>query len=206
MLRSFFCKKITSPNNNGIRMATKVGIISQVCILLGSRSVDNIQNGNPAFAAIGKIYDTQMPMMLSNHPWRFATKLFALNLVNETPSIPTWKYIFQMPGDWLRTWRTFPNTDYQIYGLQLYTNESSLTLEYTHKVDESLFPIYFENALVLRIASLGALTVTQNQGIKQAYERNFSNEIAIAKHIDSQNQPNVIPERDPLYASHFGDV
>lgn len=186
-------------------MATKVSIISQAFILLGSNPVNDIQSGNPIYAAVASLYDNIYPKLLAEHPWRFAKKLFALNLVNDTPPIEThWTKIFQLPADLVRIWRTYPLCDYEIFGDKIYTNTNSLTLEYIYQVNESAFPYYFEWLMVLTLARDCALVVTQNATIKAGYDKDAALQNGMAKFLDSQSVPGTTPQRDGLYSAHYG--
>jgi len=186
-------------------MATKVSIISQAFVLLGSNPVNDIQSGNPIYTAVAVMYDNIYPKLLAEHPWGFAKKLFPLNLVNDIPPIETnWTKIFQLPADLVRIWRLYPNCDYAIFGDKIYTNVTSLTLEYIYQVNESAFPFYFEWLMVLTLAANCALVVTQNATIKAAYDKDSAMQNGVAKFLDSQNAPASPPQRDALYRSHFG--
>jgi hypothetical protein len=185
-------------------MTTKVSILSQAFVLLGTKPVNDPQN-NPIYAAVSDLYDSIYPKLLAEHPWRFASQLFALNLVNETPPIETrWTKIFQLPADLVRIWRTYPTCDYTIFQDKIYTTASSLTLEYVFQVDESKFPDYFTWLLVLTLARDCAMLVTQNATVKASFDKDAATQNAMAKFLDSQGIPGTTPRRDAVYSAHYG--
>jgi len=185
-------------------MASKVQIISDAFVNLGKQTVSAPLVDNPIYAAASSIYDRLLPDILTMHPWRFAMKSFNLNRINEESLIARWPDIFQLPADLLLIYRTVPVLNYEVFGDRIYTNSTSLTLEYIFQASESGFPSYFTQLMVLQLTSRIAMTVTQLPELLQIWKQEAERQLIVARSIDSSIMPNPTIVRDPLVQAHFG--
>lgn len=186
-------------------MATsKVLIISNAFILLGKQPIQSIDTGNPVQAAASTIYDSVMPSLLAERPWRFALKQFNLNKLVDTPLIEEFSYIYQLPADYLTAYRVYPNSAYAIYIDKLYSNQSSLMLEYIYQVDESLFSDNFVLMLTYAMASNIAMTLTQQVNLADFWQKRQFEQMAIAASTDALAMPNTYIQNDAFYTAHVG--
>lgn len=185
-------------------MTSKVEIISDAFINLGSPPVSSPQTDNPLFTAASDIYDHLLPAVLSLHRWRFAMKNFSLTKLTETSPFDRWTNVFEVPADVLWISTTDPITNYEIFGRKLYTNENTIKLEYVFEAAESAFPPYFTDAMVLLLTARIAMTVTQLATLTAFWEKKAEAALILARSLDSQIQPNPVVLRDEIWASHFG--
>lgn len=185
-------------------MASDIQIISDAFILLGKQPVSSPITDNPEFAAAKDIYDRLILDMLVIHPWRFAVKNLELSESTEPSPFDRWSKVFLMPGEQLLTYRTDPIINYEIFENKLYTNESSVKLEFVFKADESRFPPYFTRMVTFQLAADIAMTVTQSVAIAEFWEKKAEQQRLNATYLDSTIQPNPVIVRDAIWGSHFG--
>ncbi len=184
-------------------MATSIGIISAAFILLGQKPVSSPLTDNPEFAAAQDVYDLLLPDMLTVHTWRFASTTLQLSKSTEESPFDRWNNVFFMPGGQLISYRTDPTTNFEIYQNKLYTNKTSIKLEYVFKVSEANFPPYFTRLMAFQLAADIAMTVTQDFKIAAFWEKKAEMLLLSAKFRDSTIQPNPVPQRDEIYQAHF---
>ena len=183
--------------------ASKVLIISNAFVLLGSNPINSISTGNPIIAAASTIYDSLIPSLLSERPWRFALKQYSLSPLTDSPTLNEWSYIYQLPADCLSVYRSYPNTHggYAIYGNKLYSNIDSLQIEYIANVDESKFTKSFIMLAVYAMASNIAMPLTQKVSLAQYWDMKKDEQMSIASAIDSLCMPNIAIKTDPFLSA-----
>jgi hypothetical protein len=182
-------------------MASKIQIISSAFVLLGANPVQNLLAGkNEREASL--FYDMFLPDILCKHPWRFAMELRKLNRVNATPIIDKWQHIYQIPSDCLQILRIHAQTNYQIYQNVIYSNDLSITLEYTTQVNEGLFPAYFTKLMIYHIAEIMAMPLTQQPSLVQLWTTQARTQYMQAQFLDSQAKPNNEILNDIIWDSH----
>jgi len=184
-------------------MASKVQIISDAFVNLGKGVVSSPETDNPIFAAASSVYDRLLPSMLTIHPWRFAMKSFQLNKLNESSPYARWSAVFQIPGDVELIYRTDPLLNYEIFQNKLFTNSSSVLLEYLFLPKESEFPAYFTQLMIVKLTARIAMTVTQLDNLAAFWEKESIQQIALARAADSSMMPNIPVVRNAIYQSHF---
>ncbi len=189
---------------------SKVLIVSNAFVLLGKgpiQSIAQLDTGNVVESAASTIYDSILPGLLSERPWRFALKQFNLNRLSEKPMITNeWSYIYQLPSDYLSAYRVYPNTQkgYAIYDDKLYSNSEKVYLEYMYSADETKFTPNFTLLLTYSLAANIAMTVTQQVSLAQLWEKKREQQMSIAAAVDALSMPNTFIQNDPLYSAHVG--
>lgn len=185
-------------------MASKVEIISDAFINLGSQPVSSPQTDNPIYTAASDIYDRLLPAVLTLHTWRFAMKNFELTKLTEPSPFERWQSVFEIPADTLLPYSTDPLSNYEIFGRKLYTNENEIKLEYIFQPSEADFPVYFTDAMILSLTARISMTVTQLSTLAAFWEKKAEAGLVLARSLDSQIMPNPVVIRDEIWASHFG--
>lgn len=186
-------------------MASKFDICSKALAELGEDAISSFTANTPPSNTCGLIYPEYIKYLLSIHEWNFTLKKIQLARLTEGP-LNEWKYAYQMPSD-LLVFRAFftgsetnilPQTNYQIYQNQVYTNETTVYIDYQFQPDESQFPPYFLEFAVKALATKLALPITDDLKILQLKKvEAFGNpsdnlnggEFAVAKRIDSIQSP-----------------
>ena len=186
-------------------MVSKFDICSKALAELGEDAISSFTANTPPSNACGLIYPEYIQYLLSIHEWNFTLKKVQLARLVEAP-LNEWKYAYQMPSDML-VFRAFfvgsetdilPQTNYQIYQDEVYTNEETVYIDYQFQPDESDFPPYVIEFFVKALAAKLALPITDDRNILQLKKiEAFGNpsdnlnggEFAVAKKIDSLQSP-----------------
>lgn len=170
----------------------KVEVISNSLALLGQRPITSLANPSSITLSAIQAFDFLVPYMLSTGFWRFATKIVQLALLVPTPPVKDWKYIYQLPTDFLKLVRLYPhNYAYEIYtDSQLYANVNEpLFLEYIFMPDEDNMPFYFNGYLIYKIAEYLALSNAQDVQFSQKLQNDMGVAQGVALAADCQNRP-----------------
>lgn len=189
-------------------MATKTEIVSGAFTNLGRAPISDISpvTAEPVVITASKKYDLLVENYLGNFPWRFATLIRDLNLLVDKPPIKRFSNAFQLPFDYLNMREVIPNINYRIYEDKLFTNSTEFQIEYTAKVTEDKFPAWFTLFIEYRLTTDLAMPVTQNIKIQQGWKKEAISQLLSAKFQDSQQQPNDVIVRDPIFEAHLGSV
>ena len=177
-------------------MASQIKIISGAMVLIGANPISSLSEGTEGRVA-AELYDDIYEGVLSSFRWRFATKQVLLSRLTETP-LNTYDYQYQLPTDLVMIIKGETADDYEIYGDKLYSNLPSVSIDYVHKVDETLLPPYFTLMLKYLLAASFAIPVTDNATKAQTYATLYETQFRIAKNIDSTQRPSVSIQDSPL--------
>ena len=165
---------------------------SNALLLIGDEPISAFTEPGAGATAMANLYPTTYEEVLSEHPWTFAFKEQELNKLTQTPDeLTNFSTAYQLPTDYIRVWNLMPNANYTIVGDKVYSNENRLFLRYIYKVAESALPPHFVKAMEYKLASEAAISVTEDEGKAQFYERKYLNQLARARNIDSQGKPPV---------------
>jgi hypothetical protein len=130
--------------------------------------------------------------------------------LNQQPVVTNWRYIYQLPGDYLETVRVYP----QQYNWEIFQGTNQIPviysnfngpffLEYVHIVDPTLLPNYFVHYFVYEIAlylSLSSAQQTQYTPLLEK-QRDFQLGVALAK--DAQNRPQTPLASQPIITNRY---
>lgn len=183
-------------------MATtsKIKIASNALVLLGHPPISAFTEPGAGVAAVANLYDVSYENMLSLNRWRFAVKISPLSRLIDEP-LNGFKYQYQLPSDMLYLIKVDTYNDYEVYGDKLHSNQSAVTIEYTHKVDEALLPAYFAKAFELYLASQLAIPVTANSTRAEFYAGAYKDQLTRAFYLDATQRP-----QDYKETSEYVDV
>lgn len=193
-------------------MTSKVSLISASFILLGQNPVSDVSTfntGNPIHAAASTWYDLVVADFFSGpQPWRFAIYTQALSRLVTAPLMDDWQYAFQLPTDpaYKMLVQVYPSSSYMIYEDKIYSNQTSLMIDYVYQPAESTFPSYFQLAVIYKLTANIAMLITQEQTVAERWATNAILQEKKARFIDSKVNPNGILKYGVTYASHFGTV
>ena len=171
-------------------MATSIDICSNALILIGDSPIASFNDTGSGAQAAANLYSETYRQVLSEHPWSFATKEQQLSRLSAQPDDETgYRYAFQLPSDMVRLWRLFPQSDYDIVGALLYSNETELIARYIYQVTETSLPPHMVKTIEYRMASDFAMLVTEDVQKAQYYDQKYLDMLTRAKSIDSQGRP-----------------
>jgi|TARA_R110000787_G_scaffold118710_3_gene229566 hypothetical protein len=176
-----------------VKNYTSIDLASNALLLIGEETISSFTNDTTAALVAANLYDLTYESLLTLHPWRFASTQIVLSRLTSTP-VSTWKYAYQLPADFLVAQHVDNSTDmYQIYTDKLYSDNTTITLDYTFKPDESFLPAYFSELLEYRLASLFAIPITESTTKAEYYASLAARQLTKAKTIDSQMSPSSAP-------------
>ena len=172
---------------------SKFDLCSRALQRVGCKAITSFDDNTTESIVAGREYDPLLEAKLCGPPrWRFAATQYDLNLVTGEPKA-RWSYIFQIPADCLVLHAVTDGqvpVPYDRYGDKIYADQDQgLVADYTYRPDESLFPAYFREALVVELAAKFALGIKRNSSMA-ADLRGEAEKIAWprARILDSQQQ------------------
>lgn len=167
-------------------MASKLDIINQALVLLGENPVTDLTS--PSGIIADTVYTTTRNDLLSGHRWRFAVKKVALVAAAGSP-VNEWTNHFTLPTDMLVLFRTYPNSQYEIFEDKLVTNNASVSVDYIFDPGEKKYPDYFVKSLATLLSSEMALAITNDKKMSEMQHSKAQMAISSAKNKDSQGRP-----------------
>jgi len=181
-------------------MASDIDISSNALTMIGAGSITSFDDPGAGAASAKTLYEPLLEALLTENYWRFAMKKQSLNRLSQTP-LNEFKYAYQIPTDSLKIEKVYPRISYKIYRDLIYTDASSIEIDYVFKPDTSSLPAYFVLALTYKLASEFALSVTDDTQKNALYEGKHMAQLAKAFTADAQQYP-----QTPIVGSPFTDV
>jgi hypothetical protein len=109
-------------------MASKIENCNIALQDIGVKLITSLDEGSPQSQECVLRYDLARRSLLAMHPWKFATRRFALNLDVEVP-VYGYTYQYQMPSDFLHLIRVAS----QEYGSYAYNNPDYIISPYPER-------------------------------------------------------------------------
>lgn len=186
---------------------TDVGICADALRLLGANTITSFTDGSEASGLCEAIYPDVRDTALTMYSWSWATKKVQLAQSTTAP-LNEWTYSYPLPADAVsgNPVAVFNTSDkganpiqgFEIYESNLYTEESTIYIDYVYKVPEASMPGYFVLLLKYLMAMHLAEPVT-DQTEKGNYwkgialggptENNRGGHFRQAMNIDSRGEP-----------------
>jgi hypothetical protein len=144
-------------------MASEVGISSAALNKLGAEVIMSFDDHTNRSNLCRDFYPYIRDAVLRAYPWNCALIQKALVHDAATPLFD-WDYKFQLPIDpyCLRVIKIEDEPDYAIKGRYIYTNESSISIEYISRItDPGLFDSLLKEAIEARLAAELAIPITR---------------------------------------------
>jgi hypothetical protein len=178
---------------SAVQNYTSIDLASNALLLIGEETISSFTDDSTAALVAANLYELTFESLLTLHPWRFASKQATLSRLTDTP-VTEWSYAYQLPADFMVAQHIDDGNEmYQIYGDKLYSNNTSIILDYTFKPDESFLPAYFAELLEYRLASVFAIPITESTSKGEYYASLAIRQMTKAKTIDSQMSPSSAP-------------
>ena len=171
---------------------TDVAVASLGLGMIGDSPIAAFDGSTTGAIVAGNIYDEVVEGILTEHPWRFATKQVDLSHLEASPEA-LFTDAWQIPTDALAVRRvTLNGSDitYEIYGDKIFadvTADNTLTLNYIFRAYEQDWPPYFRMAVVLKLASHFAMAVAAKPDMAREFETQADFQLRKARSIDSQS-------------------
>lgn len=151
---------------------TTIDLCNAALLKLGAEPIASLEEASVQADCARRLYPLVRDGLLVAHPWSFTlanTKLDA----DPEPPLAEFSHAFSLPDDHLRTVSAGTGGSgrgltYRMQGAKLLANASSVVLAYQRRVDEALFPPFFIQALVARLAA--ELCIPLTEGTTRAAE------------------------------------
>jgi hypothetical protein len=113
-----------------------------------------------------------------------------------------WEHIYQLPTDCLLPRGVWPRgTPYEIFGQHLYSDATTLDLDYLYKPDVDKVPAYFALLMVYALAKDMAKPITESDAHAAKWEKAYNQQRSKALYADAQGRP-----ATPVQDTPFVDV
>lgn len=197
-------------------MPTQLEVFNAALDLLGHEAVTTVDDTTPVAAYLRRQWEFALPEVLRAFPWNWAKRRAELDVVSPAPDYG-WSYKYELPTDYVTLLRVngetvyFPNPNYEIEGLHLYTDEDTATVEYIARPTDgssvdadwtttamlSRMDPLAVNALVTLLASKVATKISKD-GLSTAqnlYEHYHAFDIARARarNVAESHKPGLFP-------------
>lgn len=200
-------------------MASKFDICSSALMELGEDTISSFTASTAPSKICGQLYPEYIKYLLSLHPWKFTLKKVQLARLSTAPT-NEWTYAYQLPSDLLLMRALYnssdtsilPQTNYEIFQDEVYTDETSVYIDYQYQPDESEFPAFFLEFATAAMAAKLAMPITDDLKIEQSkVVRAFGSPsdnmnggvFGAAKKLDSLQNPSPAIMADDLMAARF---
>lgn len=183
-----------------IESPTKIKIISDALILLGEKPLSSLSEDRWGATAGSNLFERIFENELQSNRWRFAMKKELLAQLVDVP-LNEWQYAYQVPTDCLLPIGVYPRQQYEIYASHIYSNASSIELDYMFKPDVTAVPRYFAQLVTYAMARDMAISITESSSKEQIFSAKYAEQRLKAMHADAQGRPN-----KPFNDNPFTDV
>ena len=178
-------------------MATDISMSSNALLLIGHETINSFTDPGAGARAASNLYQTVYEDAITSYPWRFAIGKVSLSKLTAAP-LNEWKNGFQLPGDLLLTYRTYPRSTFEIYEDVLYSDQETVQIDYWFKPDETTLPPYFIKYMQYMLAAEFAISVTDNRTLAETFDAKATQQFLLATNRDSQGRTNNAIESAPF--------
>lgn len=177
----------------------KIDLISKALILCGETPLTSLSDNRYGATVGGNLFDMLFETELQANRWRFACNKKSLSRLTDVP-LNEWQFAFQLPPDMLLPLGTWPRQNYEIYADRIYTNQTSVDLEYLFKPEINKIPAYFNLLMVYALARDMIKPITESDTAHQLMQSKYTMQRGRAMYADAQGRPN-----KPVVDSPFTD-
>lgn len=182
-----------------IETASKINLISRALILLGEQPAASLTEDRYGVTVGSNMFEILYENELQSNRWRFACKKRALSRLTDVP-LNEWQYAYQLPTDCLLPIGTWPSSRYEIYGSRVYSDDTSLNMDYMFKPDADALPAYFSLLMVYCLARDMIKPITESDAGVEVMHKKYVLQRDRAMYADAQGRPN-----RPIQSSPFTD-
>jgi hypothetical protein len=184
-----------------IETNSKIDLISKALILAGEKPLTSL-NDNRYGATVGSnLFEIIYENELQAGRWRFAMNKKALSQLVATP-LNQWAYAYQLPSDMLLPIGVYPvDLRYEIYADKLYSDRTSVELDYMFKPNITDCPAYFAKLMTYALAKDMIKAITESDVAVEIMTKKYDQQRSIALYADAQGRP-----AKPAFHSPFTDV
>ena len=178
-------------------MATDISMSSNALLLIGHDTINAFSDAGAGARAASNLYSVVYEDAITSYPWRFAIGKVTLSKLAAAP-LNEWSNAFQLPGNLLLVYRTYPRSLFEIYEDKLYSNQDTIEIDYWFKPVETTLPPYFVKYMQYLLASEFAISVTDNRTLADTFNSAANQQRLVAMNRDSQGRTNSAIESAPF--------
>lgn len=169
---------------------TDVSLCSKALLKIGAQTITSFEDGTAEAEVAANLYPITRDGLLSSYPWSFAVVQKKLARLDHKP-IADFNYAYQLPSDFLRiisagSGRRGQGIEYRIYENKIYTDSSEVIITYIYRAAENLFPTFFSEALVSKLAAEFCIPLTESSSRAEYLAKKSETEIKQARLVDAQ--------------------
>ena len=171
-----------------IETPSKIGLISKALILIGEQPLTSLTDNRYGATVGSNLFEMLYEAELQSNRWRFAMTKGSLSQLVAEP-LNEWQYAYQLPTDMLLPIGVWPRVAYEIYADHLYTDASSVQLDYMFKPDVSDIPAYFATLMTYALAKDMVKSITESDTAVTIMTNKYNMQRARAMYADAQGRP-----------------
>ena len=173
---------------------TKFTIATQALLKIGGNPISSFDGNDRESIVVSNMYDDTKKSLLYYTFWNFATQKTTVSALVETITDASYKYVYQLPGDYIRVKGIFDqhgtrHTDFSVEKNKVYANISPLNLEYIQNKSETEFPPFFTEVLIAKLAYEICEAVTGVGTLQERLAQDYERKLRTAKTVDGQENP-----------------
>lgn len=167
-----------------------IDLCARALIRLGARPITSFDDGTVEAEVARNLYPQIRDGLLSSHPWSFATQQVRLPRLVAEP-VADFAHAYQLPADFLRALSAGSGTRgrgmrYRIAETRLHSDADEVVLTYIYRPVEAVFPAFFAQAVIARLAAEFCLPITESISRAEALYKFAEDEMRRAKLVDAQ--------------------
>lgn len=184
-----------------IETNSKIDLISKALVLCGEKPLNALSDNRYGATVGSNLFELIYENELQSNRWRFAMKKKALSQVVGTP-LNQWQYIYQLPTDMLLPIGIYPiDLTYEIYADKIYSDRSSVELDYMFKPDVTGCPAYFCALMTYALARDMIKAITESDAAVKIMNDKYLSQRDRALFADAQGRPS-----KPVFGQPYVDV
>lgn len=177
--------------------SAKIEIANNALSELGEPPLSSLATVSLPAETVEVHYDDTLEDLLGKADWRFAVQKSSLSRDVLAP-LNEWQYQYTLPAQFMRMVSLYPRSDFELYGLKLYSNAPELACDFVQKVSESYFPPPFVRLVSLELAVRMCMTITGDVDLKTRLQSDARLQFGAALAADAMQRPNRRIEHAPF--------
>lgn len=187
--------------------SSQLAICNLALALIGDKRLASMTDVRLARITAEDQYEGAIRTALSRHSWRFADVKVTLSQLVTAP-LNEFSYAYQIPADCCRVNRVYPDSNYEIYGDQIFSNQSALAMDYERRRPnpelEAIMPPHFERYAAHELVPLIVVVLTSDDAKQKLAEQYRVQALGECTSIDAQQRPNRTFRHSPFIDARRG--
>lgn len=180
-----------------IETQTKIGLLSKALILIGETPLESLSDDRYGATVGSNLFELIYENELQSNPWRFSMKKVALSRLVVTP-LNQYAYAYQLPSDCLLLRHVYPRSRYEVYGDRIYSDATTVEVDYQFKPDVTAVPAYFSTLLVYALARDMVKPITESDTGVKTFAAKYVMQRDRAMYADAQSRPATPVQDNPF--------